>query len=228
MGGAARIAIVEDDQSLRETLAAVLAHDTYDVVAFESAEAFLIAAQADTHDLVILDLGLPGLDGLQACRWLRAIPFNGPILMLTARHDVSDRVLGLDAGADDYLVKPFALAELQARIRSMLRREFDAAASSLLTLDDVRIDTAARLVVRGTAQLTLTKLEFDLLRMLIANSPNVLSRDLLHERVWGFASDHMSNSLEVAVSQLRRKLELGDKRRLIHTVRGVGYVARVA
>lgn len=228
MGGAARIAIVEDDQSLRETLSEVLVHDEYEVIAFTTAEPFLAAAQSTTYDLIILDIGLPGVDGIQACRALRALRFKGPVLMLTARHEVSDRVLGLDAGADDYLVKPFALAELQARIRSMLRREFETSPSSLVVLDDVVLDTATRRVTRGTTPLRLTKLEFDLLHMLIANSPTVLSRDLLHERVWGFDSDHMSNSLEVVVSQLRRKLESGDSQRLIHTIRGVGYVARVA
>ena len=222
----ARLSIVEDDRSLRETLAAVLSHEGLEVSAYATAEDLLRAP--GVGDLVILDVGLPGIDGLGCCSELRRRRFDGPILMLTARHEVPDRVRGLDAGADDYLVKPFALEELLARVRSMTRRRAPATASGTVALDDVIVDVDRREATRAGRPLRLTKLVFDLVRLLVENSPRVLTRDVLHDRVWGYDGEHMSNSLEVAVSQLRRKLEAAGEPRLIHTVRGVGYVARSA
>ena len=192
-----------------------------------SAESALRRFDREPPDLSILDLGLPGLDGLELCERLRRHGYHGPILMLTARHEVTDRVRGLDAGADDYLVKPFALDELLARVRAMLRRRVrSGVASTNLLLGDVELDVDTREVRRGGDLLDLTKLEFDLLRVLMEASPIVMTRASLHEQVWGFEEDHMSNSLEVFVSQLRKKMEADGGQRLIHTVRGVGYVAR--
>lgn len=220
-----RLAIVEDDRSLRETLAAVLEHQRHHVSAFGSAEELL--QDVDAPDLVILDVGLPGMDGVACCAELRRRHFDGPILMLTARHEVPDRVRGLDAGADDYLVKPFALDELLARVRSMARRTASTRHGTVLTLGDLVIDVDRREVSRDGEPMPLTKLEFDLAHLLVANSPRVLTREVIHDRVWGYDGEHMSNSLEVAISQLRRKLEASRRSRLVHTVRGVGYVARV-
>lgn len=219
-----RLAIVEDDRSLRETLAAVLGHQGHEVHAFGSAEEFL--SEAATPDVAILDVGLPGMDGVACCAELRRRHFDGPILMLTARHEVPDRVRGLDAGADDYLVKPFALEELLARVRSMARRGTTEHRQTTLTLGDLVIDVDRREAERAGEPISLTKLEFDLAQLLVANSPRVLTREVIHDRVWGYDGEHMSNSLEVAISQLRRKLEASGRSRLVHTVRGVGYVAR--
>ena len=222
-----RMSIVEDDRSLRETLAAVLGHEGLDVAAFSAAEELLRAPCVG--DLVILDVGLPGMDGLACCEELRRRRFSGPILMLTARHEIPDRVRGLDAGADDYLVKPFALDELLARVRSMVRRAAASGSSvGTWTLGDLVVDGDRREASRAGRALVLTKLEFDLVRLLVENSPRVLTREVLHDRVWGYDGEHMSNSLEVAVSQVRRKLEADGMPRIIHTVRGVGYVARPA
>ncbi len=223
------IGIVEDDRSLRETLSAILRHEGHDVVANGDAESALTSFASTRPDLIIVDVGLPAMDGVELCAVLRDRGHDGPILMLTARHEVPDRVRGLDAGADDYLVKPFALDELLARVRSQLRREVRVGrATTNLRLGELVLDAETREVHRAGSRLDLTKLEFDLLHLLLANSPRVLTRDVIHERVWGYDGDHMSNSLEVAVSQLRRKLEADRGERLIHTVRGVGYVAKRA
>ena len=179
-------------------------------------------------DAAIIDIGLPGIDGLEVCRRLRANGRTAPVMMLTARHEVQDRVLGLDAGADDYLVKPFALDELLARVRALHRRHGTAASAvdTQLELDDLTIDPGTRVATRGEDPLDLTRIEFDLLHLLVAKSPAVLTRDAIHERIWGYEQEHMSNSLEVFVSQLRRKTERDGRPRLVHTVRGVGYTAR--
>ncbi|MEO0494723.1 MAG: response regulator transcription factor [Actinomycetota bacterium] len=224
------VAIVEDDQSVREMLAAVLSHEGYDVTSHDNGRAALDDPAVGGADVVVLDIGLPDTDGLEVCARLRGAGHVGPILMLTARHTVGDRVAGLDAGADDYLVKPFALDELLARVRAMARRTttIPAVDADRLTLDDLVIDLGMRTVVRGGGAVDLTKIEFELLRLLVANTPMVLSRDVLYERIWGYDQDNASNSLEVFVSQLRKKLEADGRARLIHTVRGVGYTARAA
>jgi two-component system response regulator MprA len=171
---------------------------------------------------------MPNVDGLTACRKLRERGDRTPVLMLTARHEVSDRVAGLDAGADDYLVKPFALDELLARLRALLRRGNVAVEDDgdALRVGDLTLDPARRQVYRGSRELELTKTEFDLLELLMYNAGIVLTRDQIYERIWGFDFETSSKSLDVYISYLRRKTEESGESRLIHTVRGVGYVAR--
>jgi two-component system response regulator MprA len=226
----APIVVVEDDRSVREMLCAVLAAEGHAVLSFADGEAALRTSSVAGAALVILDVGLPGISGVEVCRRIRRDDLAVPVLMLTARHDTSDRVEGLDAGADDYLVKPFALEELLARVRALIRRTRTPAAPGRersARLDDLTIDLDLRVARRGPHQLELTKLEFDLLWLLVSNSPVVMRRDVIHHHVWGHDQDFISNSLEVFVSQLRRKTEVGGATRLVHTVRGVGYVARV-
>lgn len=220
------IAVVEDDASLREALIGVLEHEGHEVEAFGDAESLLDQLPPLDPALVILDVGLPGIDGVECCRRLRASGHDQAVLMLTARHEVDDRVRGLDAGADDYLVKPFALTELLARVRAHLRRSNAVVGDVVPAIADLTLDPGTRRVQRGGTEIELTRLEFDLLELLVANSPRVLTREVIHDRVWGHDGSFMSNSLEVAISQLRRKLDADPARRLIHTVRGVGYVVR--
>lgn len=178
-------------------------------------------------DLVILDVAMPRMDGLETSRRLRAAGDRTPVLMLTARDAIGDRVDGLDAGADDYLVKPFALEELRARIRALLRRADTDDPTTQLTFDDLTLDLATREVTRGDRALDrLTRTEFNLLELFMRNPRIVIERDVIFDRVWGYAIDTNSNSLEVYVAYLRRKTEAGGEHRIIHTVRGVGYVLR--
>ncbi|MEM7284892.1 MAG: response regulator transcription factor [Actinomycetota bacterium] len=223
------VLVVEDDQGVRESLAMVLEYREHDVVQATTGEDGLLLAESETPDLVILDINLPGIDGIETCRLLRKRGIDTPVLMLTARHEVADRVHGLDAGADDYLPKPFALDELLARVRSMLRRAGRNAVppAALLEVGDLVLDPAARTVTRVGEPIELTKIEFDLLELLVANVGTVLTRDVIQERVWGYDDDLGSNSLEVFVSALRKKTERAGGDRLIHTIRGVGYVARI-
>ena len=224
------VLVVEDDQGVRESLAMVLEYQDHDVVQAVTGEDGLRLVESESPDLVILDINLPGIDGIETCRLLRKRGIDIPVLMLTARQEVSDRVQGLDAGADDYLPKPFALDELLARVRSMLRRVGRSAAQSTAALEigDLVLDPAARTVARAGAHIELTKIEFDLLELLVANTGTVLTRDIIQERIWGYDDDLGSNSLEVFVSALRKKTEQAGGERLIHTIRGVGYVARLA
>ena len=225
----AHVVVVEDDQSVREMLAAVLRSEGYEVDAFEDAESMVASNAVDAHAVLVLDVGLPGADGLELCALLRARGHTGGILMLTARHEVADRVLGLDAGANDYLVKPFALDELLARLRALVRNDPHGGggrSATELTLGSLVVDVPSRHVTIGGETVELTKIEFDLLVLLVTNSPVVLTREVIHERIWGYGAEHGSNTLEVFVSQLRRKLERNGCDRLVHTVRGVGYVAR--
>ena len=224
------VLVVEDDQGVRESLAMVLEYQDYDVEQAVTGEDGLRLVESQSPDLVILDINLPGIDGIETCRLLRKRGIDIPVLMLTARQEVSDRVQGLDAGADDYLPKPFALDELLARVRSMLRRVGRSAAQSTAALEigDLVLDPAARTVARAGAHIELTKIEFDLLELLVANTGTVLTRDIIQERIWGYDDDLGSNSLEVFVSALRKKTEQAGGERLIHTIRGVGYVARLA
>jgi two-component system response regulator MprA len=181
----------------------------------------------DPPDALVLDVMMPVMDGLEVCRRIRQGGDRTPVLMLTARHELSDRVAGLDAGADDYLVKPFALEELLARVRALLRRAtFDEGDHDLLKLADLTVDPAARAAYRGERRIDLTKTEFDLLELLVMNRRIVLERGLIYERIWGIDFETTSNSLDVYIGYLRRKTEEGGEPRLIHTVRGVGYVAR--
>jgi two-component system response regulator MprA len=224
-----RILVVDDDRAVRESLRRSLAFNGYSVsLATDGVEA-LEAIASDRPDGLILDVMMPRLDGLEVCRQLRSTGDDMPILVLTARDSVSERVAGLDAGADDYLPKPFALEELLARMRSLLRRtraEELTTESVAMTFEDLTLDPVTREVTRNSRQISLTRTEFALLEMLIANPRRVLTRSRILEEVWGFDFPTSGNALEVYIGYLRRKTEAEGESRLIYTVRGVGYVLR--
>jgi two-component system response regulator MprA len=223
---AARVLVVDDDRAVRESLRRALALEGYEVeLAGDGLEALAKAASA-APDAIVLDVLMPELDGLAVCRLLRQRGDRVPVLMLTARDAVGDRVAGLDAGADDYLVKPFALEELLARVRALLRRADPALAAGVLQFSDLSLDLASREVRRGERRIELTRTEFNLLELFLRNPRQVLTRSLIFERVWGYDFGPTSNSLDVYIGYLRRKTEAGGEARLIHTVRGVGYVLR--
>lgn len=218
------ILVVEDDHGIADTLRRGLIFEGYRVtVAYDGREA-LASARDQMPDLVILDWMLPGLDGLEVCKRLRAAG-DVPILMLTAKDSVPERVQGLDAGADDYLIKPFAFDELVARVRALLRRVGPAQAE-VLRFSDLELDTGTRQARRGGKTVELTAKEYELLELFMHNPRNVLTRDLIFDRIWGYDFGGESNIIEVYVRYLRRKLEADGLPRLIHTVRGVGYVLR--
>jgi two-component system response regulator MprA len=226
-----RVLIVDDDRAIRESLARALELDGYEVSLAPDGAAALATIRADRPDMAIVDLMMPNVDGLTLCRVLRAERDRLPILMLTARTETSDRVAGLDAGADDYLPKPFDLPELAARVRALLRRsrpddDGPAEATSLLQVADLRIDPLARRVWRGTTEIELSKTEFDLLELLVRNTGIVLDHSLIYERIWNYDFGPDSKNLAVYISYLRRKIDLDDLPKLIHTVRGVGYALR--
>jgi two-component system, OmpR family, response regulator MprA len=221
-----RILVVDDEPAVRSSLERALRLDGYEVELAGDGREGLSKLTAAPVDAVILDVLMPAMDGVEMCRSLRAHGDRTPVLMLTARDGVSDRVGGLDAGADDYLVKPFALAELQARLRALLRRATGAAADGELGFGDLTMEVGPREVRRGGRRLELTKTEFSLLQLLMEHPRQVLERSVILERVWGYDFGRSSNGLEVYISYLRRKLEEGGEDRLIHTVRGVGYVLR--
>lgn len=223
-----RILVAEDDRGVRDALNRAFQFEGYEVeLANDGAQALEIAGKRPP-DLFLLDIRMPHVDGLSVCRRLRQRGDRTPILVLTARHEVGDRVQGLDAGADDYLVKPFQLDELLARIRALLRRSSDECGTSLLEFGDLVLDPAARQVWREREMINLTKTEFDLLELLMHNAGIVLSRDTIYERIWGYHFETSSKSLDVYVGYLRRKTEVNGRSRLIQTVRGVGYSLRVA
>jgi two-component system response regulator MprA len=221
-----KLLIVEDDQGVRESLARALQYEGYEVAVAADGFAGLTSIKDGGHDAIILDVMMPGIDGLEVARRARADRYTTPILMLTAKHDVSDRVSGLDAGADDYLVKPFALDELLARLRALLRRGGVTESTDALRVGDLVLDPAARTVHRNSRAVELTKTEFDLLELLVYNAGIVLTREVIFERIWGYDFETSSNSLDVYIGYIRRKLEAEGEPRLVHTVRGVGYVAR--
>jgi two-component system response regulator MprA len=220
--------VVDDDPELRAALTRALRLDGYDVTAVSNGLKALEAMPEAEPDIVVLDLMMPFVGGLEVCRRLRAKGDRTPILVLTARDEVGDRVEGLDAGADDYLVKPFALDELRARMRALLRRSrpADDDESTPSTLSDLSLDPVSREVRRGSRVIDLTRTEFALLELLLRNAGRVLTRDVIMDRVWGYELEPASNSLEVFIGYLRRKTEAAGEPRLIHTVRGVGYTAR--
>jgi two-component system response regulator MprA len=220
------VLVAEDDRNVRESLSMALDVAGYDVEAVSDGQAALDAFMSCEPNVIVLDVMMPVLDGLEVCRRVRALGSSTPILVLTAREEISDRVLGLDAGADDYLVKPFALDELLARLRALLRRTSVVEADSVLTVADLRVDPEARNASRGDRWLDLTKTEFDLLELLVYNAGIVLSRDTIYDRIWGYELEADSRSLDVFVGYLRRKTEAAGEPRLVHTVRGVGYVVR--
>jgi two-component system response regulator MprA len=222
-----RVLVAEDDKSVRDSLVRALTFEGYDVSTAEDGAEALMAVLDTQPDVIVLDVLMPHVDGLTACRKLRERGDRTPVLMLTARHEVSDRVAGLDAGADDYLVKPFALDELLARLRALLRRtNITEGGEEVLRVGDLSLDPARRQVWRGDRELELTKTEFDLLELLLYNAGIVLTREQIYERIWGFDFETSSKSLDVYISYLRRKTEETGESRLIHTVRGVGYTAR--
>jgi len=219
-----RVLVVEDDEAIADVLRRTLRQEGHDVRSSTDGIEALRAADEFVPDLVVLDLGLPGLDGVEVCRRLRA-ESDVPILILTARADLDDRVDGLDSGADDYLVKPFERQELLARLRALMRRR-PPRGSAALVVGDLRLNPDTREVVRGDRVLDLTNREFELLEYLMRNDRLVVSRERLLEDVWGYDPLAMTNTIDVFISNLRRKLEKGDEARLLHTKRGAGYVLR--
>ena len=221
------VVIAEDDPSVRKAVQRVLELEGYTVTAVNDGQAALDTILVKTPDAAVLDVMMPFLDGLSVCKELRHRGNRTPILLLTARHEVGDRVAGLDAGADDYLVKPFAIDELLARVRALLRRHAPlSSTTTVLHLQDLTLDANRREVHRGARQIDLTKTEFDLLQILLEQSGIVLTREYLYEHIWGFNFETNSKSLDVYIGYLRRKLEEGGESRLLHTARGVGYVVK--
>ena len=218
------ILVVEDDQGISDTLRRGLIFEGYRVTVAGDGQEALTYARDQMPDLVVLDWMLPGLDGLEVCKRLRAAS-DVPILMLTAKVSISERVEGLDAGADDYLIKPFAFDELLARVRALLRRAGPPQAEAL-HFADLELDTGTRQAQRGDKIIELTAKEYELLELFMHNPRNVLTRDLIYDRIWGYDFGGESNIIEVYVRYLRRKLEVDGLPRLIQTVRGVGYVLR--
>jgi two-component system response regulator MprA len=221
-----RILLVEDDPKVADLVRWELDQQGYAVEVAHDGESGLAWARRDAPDLLILDVVLPRLSGLEICRQLRAEGDTVPILMLTGRDAVPDRVAGLDAGADDYLVKPFAMEELVARVRALLRRHLPPSDGQVLRLADLTMNTATREVRRGRRLLNLTAREFDLLELFLRHPRQVLTRDVIHDHVWGYGFGGESNVIEVYVRYVRAKLEAGGESRLLQTVRGVGYVLR--
>ena len=221
-----RVLVAEDDPAVRSAVTRVLELEGHEVSAVNDGNAALEAILAKPPHAVVMDVMMPFLDGMSVCRELRRRGNKTPILLLTARHEVGDRVAGLDAGADDYLVKPFAVDELLARVRALLRRHSSTTKSTALTVSDLKLDAERREVTRGNRTIDLTKTEFDLLQLLMEQQDIVLSRDYLYEHIWGFNFETNSKSLDVYIGYLRRKIEVGNEPKLLHTVRGVGYVVR--
>jgi two-component system response regulator MprA len=224
-----RVLVVDDERAVRESLDRALRLSGYDVSLAPDGLVAIRSVADQEPDAIILDVMMPGPDGLAVTRRLRNDGHGVPILMLTARDAIGDRVAGLDAGADDYLVKPFALEELLARLRALLRRTVNGSeASAALSFADLSMDSTTMEVRRGDRPIPLTRTEWLLLELFLRNPGHVLSRDLIHDRVWGFDAGASSNSLEVYIGYLRRKLEAAGEPRLLHTVRGFGYVLRSA
>jgi two-component system response regulator MprA len=219
-----RILVVDDERAVRDALERALRLEGYEVDLAGDGQDALLSLAKRSVDAIVLDVLMPVLDGLDTCRTLRRREDKTPVLMLTARHEVTDRVAGLDAGADDYLVKPFALEELLARLRALLRRT--AGGDGALSFADLTLDAGTREVRRGDRPIELTRTEFLLLELFLRNPRQVLTRDVIFDRVWGYDFGPSSNSLEVYVGYLRRKTEAAGEPRLIHTVRGVGYALR--
>jgi two-component system response regulator MprA len=224
-----KILVVDDEQPLREALERALKVEHYEVETVENGALALerMKINGNEIDAVVLDVLMPGIDGLEVCRRLRASGDKTPVLMLTARIEVEDRVAGLDAGADDYVTKPFDLEELLARMRALLRRA-GSPSDQVLRFADLVLDPMAHEVRRGDRLIEVTRTEFLLLELFLLNPRQVLSRSIIFERVWGYDFGPSSNSLEVYIGYLRRKTESGGEPRLIHTVRGVGYILREA
>ena len=226
------VLLAEDDRSVRESLVRALTLEGYSVTAVTNGAEALAHFAESTPDVLLLDVSMPVVDGLTVCRVLRSEKNRIPILMLTARTETRDRVAGLDAGADDYLPKPFDLAELFARVRALLRRANDTSTDDVaddqqLVLADLRIDPAGRRVWRGTREIECSKTEYELLELLVRNAGIVLDHSTIYERIWNYDFGPDSKNLAVYIGYVRRKTEAEGEPRLVHTVRGVGYTARV-
>jgi len=232
MVGSGRILLVDDDRALRDAVGRALRLEGHEVIVAADGQEALRVLAGDSVDLVVLDVAMPGMSGIEVCRRLRSAGDTASVLMLTAKDGIADRVEGLDAGADDYLVKPFALEELLARARAGIRRHGeDGAAQNDVPADelafaDVRMDVEGQMAFRGERRLDLTRTEFLLLELFLANPGKVLMRGVIFDRVWGYDVSGSSKVLDVYISYLRRKMEAGGEARLVHTVRSVGYVLR--
>ena len=221
-----KILVVDDERAVRESLRRALELEGYEIeLAADGSEALYRLEGTEEPDAIILDVLMPGVDGLEVCRRIRGTGSKLPVLMLTARTEVEDRVAGLDAGADDYVTKPFALEELLARVRALLRRTTDEE-SDLVRFADLELDPTTREVTRAGRPIELTRTEFSLLELFMRNPRQVLTRTIIFERVWGYDFGYASNSLDVYIGYLRRKTEADGEPRLIQTVRGVGYALR--
>jgi two-component system, OmpR family, response regulator MprA len=228
MAESTRILVVDDEPAVQQALARALSLERYEVAHAADGLQALECLANDAYEAIVLDISMPRLDGLEVCRRLRGSGDRTPVLMLTARGEIDDRVAGLDAGADDYLVKPFALRELMARLRALLRRTGEDDGEQLLAFEDLRLDRLAHEAFRGERALALTRTEFLLLELFLRHPRQVLTRSAIFENVWGYDFGATSNSLGVYIGYLRRKTELAGESRLLHTVRGVGYVLRGA
>ena len=223
-----KVLIAEDDSSVRKAVQRVLELENYQVTAVNDGQAALEALSRSRFDLAVLDVMMPFADGLTVCKEARHRGIDVPILLLTARVEVGDRVAGLDAGADDYLVKPFVVDELLARCRALLRRNAAASSATILRVGDLTLNTLSREVHRGEREIMLTKTEFDLLELLMQQPGTVISRDTIYEAIWGYNFETNSKSLDVYIGYLRRKTEEGTESRVVYTVRGVGYTVKAS
>ena len=221
-----RVLVIEDDDSVRAAVRRALLLAGYEVLQAPTGQEGLLRAQTDVPDAIVLDLGLPDIDGVQVCMRLRDSGNRTPILMLTARAAIEDRVDGLEAGADDYLVKPYDVRELQARLKAIMRRHVDGVDGRVLRFEELELDPDAHAARVGDRQIDLTRTEFQLLELLMINPRRVLTSELIYDRVWGYDFGPSGNALRVYIGYLRRKLEENGGRRLIQTVHGVGYVLR--
>jgi len=221
-----RVLVIEDDDAVRAAVRRALLLGGYEVIQAENGEEGLLRAQTEVPDAIVLDLGLPDIDGMQVCRTLRQSGDRTPILMLTARAAVEDRVDGLDAGADDYLVKPYDVRELQARLKAIMRRNLDGAGGRVMRFEELELDPDAHAARVNGREVELTRTEFQLLELFMLNPRRVLTSELIYDRVWGYDFGPSGNALRVYIGYLRRKLEANGERRLIQTVHGVGYVLR--
>ena len=223
-----KVLIAEDDPAVRKAVQRVLELENYEVTAVNDGQAALEALSKSRFDLAVLDVMMPFADGLTVCREARHRGVLTPILLLTARVEVGDRVAGLDAGADDYLVKPFVIDELLARCRALLRRATPSASTSVLRVGDLTLNSLSREVKRGERELVLTKTEFDLLELLMQRPNTVVTRDQIYEAIWGYDFETSSKSLDVYIGYLRRKTEENGGSRIVYTVRGVGYTVKAS
>ena len=223
-----KVLIAEDDSSVRKAVQRVLELENYQVTAVNDGQAALEALSKTRFDLAVLDVMMPFADGLTVCKEARHRGIDVPILLLTARVEVGDRVAGLDAGADDYLVKPFVVDELLARCRALLRRNAATSSATILRVGDLTLNTLSREVHRGEREIMLTKTEFDLLELLMQQPGTVISRDTIYEAIWGYNFETNSKSLDVYIGYLRRKTEEGTESRVVYTVRGVGYTVKAS